>query len=113
MADPIGTAVPPGGQGWRWEWQLHARCRGRGELFFHPPREREPARGQRQDAALALCRACPVRRLCLEHALMSMETYGVWGGTTEGDRQSLLYGARAPRRRDGAGGRDRAANYYV
>lgn len=98
MADPIGTAVPPGAQGWRWEWQLRAGCHGQQELFFHPPGERAPERSQRQAAALTLCRACPVRPQCLEHALMSLETYGVWGGTTERDRQSMLYGERASRR---------------
>ena len=32
------------------------------------------------EAAKALCRPCPVRRLCLEGALERGEPWGVWGG---------------------------------
>jgi WhiB family redox-sensing transcriptional regulator len=38
-----------------------------------------------------------VRRECLEHALESREPYGVWGGTTEAEREVLLYGPRPVR----------------
>ena len=99
MPDVVGTAVPPGAQTWRWEWQLAARCRGRDDLFFHPHGEREPSRGTRERAAVEVCRSCPVRRECLEHALESREPYGVWGGTTEAEREQLLYGPRPVRAR--------------
>ncbi len=99
MPDVIGTAQPPGAQGWRWDWQLAARCRGRDDLFFHPHGEREPARSDRDAAAKALCARCPVRRECAAHALEMGEPYGVWGGFTEGEREEQLYGKRAPRRR--------------
>lgn len=37
-------------------------------------------------AAVAVCRACPVREVCLEYALEHGEL-GVWGGTTERERR--------------------------
>ena len=97
MPDVVGTAVPPGAQTWRWEWQLAARCRGRDDLFFHPHGEREPTRSQRETAAKAICASCPVQPECREHALVMREPYGVWGGTTETEREELLYGPRPVR----------------
>ena len=99
MPDVLGTAVPPGAQAWRWEWQDHAPCRGHEELFFHPPGEREPTRGERDRAAIQLCLRCPVRRECLDHALLMREPYGVWGGLTEDARSEVLYGPRPVRKR--------------
>jgi len=99
MPDVVGTARPPGAQGWRWEWQLAAACRGSDELFFHPHGEREPARSERERAAQALCRRCPVRRECADHALEMGEPYGVWGGVTEAEREEVLHGPRVVRRR--------------
>lgn len=72
-----------------WEWQQQAACRGRGELFFHPPGEREPSRSRRDRAAQELCRTCPVLDTCRAFALAHDEPYGVWGGLTEDDRQRL------------------------
>jgi WhiB family redox-sensing transcriptional regulator len=97
LSDVLGTAVPPGAQAWRWEWQERARCRGRQELFFHPSGEREPTRSERDRAARSVCLSCPVRRECTEHALLMREPYGVWGGMTELDRATALYG-RQPNR---------------
>jgi WhiB family redox-sensing transcriptional regulator len=99
VPDVLGTAVPPGAQSWRWEWQESAPCRGHEDLFFHPPGEREPSRSERDAAARAMCRRCPVRRECAQHALLMREPYGVWGGLTEDDRSVQLYGPRPVRRR--------------
>ena len=99
MPDLLGTAQPPGAQAWRWDWQEAARCRGCDDLFFHPTGEREPARSLREAAATALCRACPVRRECAQHALTMQEPYGVWGGLTETDRSEQLFGPRPVRKR--------------
>ena len=49
--------------------------------------------------ATALCRACPVRRECAQHALTMQEPYGVWGGLTETDRSEQLFGPRPVRKR--------------
>jgi WhiB family redox-sensing transcriptional regulator len=99
VPDVLGTARPPGAQTWRWEWQVLARCRGRDDLFFHPHGERDPERSEREAAAKQVCAGCPVKRECLDHALASVEPYGVWGGLSEGEREALLYGPRPVRKR--------------
>lgn len=72
-----------------WEWQLAGSCRDADpELFFHPELERGAARQHRDAAALAVCAECPVLRQCREHVLGHKESYGVWGGLTEEQRES-------------------------
>jgi WhiB family redox-sensing transcriptional regulator len=46
-----------------------------------------------------MCLRCPVRRECADHALLTREPYGVWGGLTEDDRSAVLYGPRPVRQR--------------
>ncbi|MER5779150.1 WhiB family transcriptional regulator [Streptomyces sp. NPDC002039] len=78
----------PGRAEHHWIWQMEAACRGLGsEAFFHPDGERGPDRAMREEAAKAVCAACPVRARCLEHALSVAEPYGVWGGLTAKERQ--------------------------
>jgi len=40
--------------------------------------------------AKQLCGMCPVAALCLDYALEAREPFGVWGGTSPGDRKKLL-----------------------
>lgn len=54
-----------------------------------------PERGESNRAALAICRACPVRQECLQNALAFGDEYGVWGGTTSHDRRAM---PKSPRR---------------
>ena len=59
-------------------------CRGLDpELFF-------PERGGNDTAqqALAVCHTCPCRDACLGWAIAN-EAYGIWGGTTESERQRI------------------------
>jgi hypothetical protein len=37
-----------------------------------------------------VCTGCPVRRECLHLAVLGSETEGVWGGTTEAERKTLI-----------------------
>lgn len=64
-------------------------------LFFGPAGERGSARQQREERAKEICADCPVQQACLQHALAAAEPYGVWGGLTEGERQTRT--APAPR----------------
>ena len=62
------------------------------ELFF--PQEVEindsklVSKYQNLSAAKAVCNSCPLKLQCLEYALKNYEI-GVWGGTTEHQREDL------------------------
>jgi WhiB family transcriptional regulator, redox-sensing transcriptional regulator len=62
-------------------WQDDAACRDYDPaLWFDPVAE---------DAAVAICATCPVQPECLERALTTRETFGVWGGFTTLERRRL------------------------
>jgi WhiB family redox-sensing transcriptional regulator len=73
------------------EWQLEAACRGEHASIFYPPMRFEPKRERlaREHAAKAICRSCPVRTQCLDHAIEADERYGIWGGLTDAERRHL------------------------
>ncbi len=74
-----------------WDWQMRGSCRGlSSDLFFHPERERGPARAAREARAKMVCRGCPVLARCRDHALAVHEAYGVWGGLTVEERRRLI-----------------------
>ena len=61
-----------------------------------------PEKGQHAVAktAMRICRACPVRTQCLDHALTGADTWvgiatGIWGGTTPTQRNQLRQQRRA------------------
>ena len=62
-------------------WQRRAACRGKGtDRWFSTIRGSD-------EAACAVCEACPVRRQCLSYALAFPEPLqGVWAGTNEEER---------------------------
>lgn len=67
-------------------WMDRALCTGLVDLFF-PPVGGESRWMVRQ--AKAVCEQCPVREECLEHALTTPETFGVWGGKSERERRAI------------------------
>lgn len=42
-----------------------------------------------RDAAVRLCRSCPLLQACASHAIAERELHGVWGATTAADRRSF------------------------
>ena len=77
-----------------WEWQHQGACRDLPtEMFFHPDGERGRARSQREMRAKQMCRQCPVITQCRTHALSVGEPYGIWGGLSESERETLLKGS--------------------
>lgn len=64
-------------------WQGMGECRSVADDSCFP----EP--GQATAAALDRCSFCPVRRSCLASALANDEEFGVWGGTTEIQRDVI------------------------
>jgi WhiB family redox-sensing transcriptional regulator len=49
-------------------------------------------------AARSICKSCPLQLQCLEYALKNHEI-GVWGGTTESQREELRKNSRPLARR--------------
>ncbi|MER5882677.1 WhiB family transcriptional regulator [Streptomyces sp. NPDC001941] len=66
-------------------WHDEALCAQTDPELFFPPQ----GGGVLQMAqARAVCAACPVRLPCLEHGVAHGER-GVWGGTTDRQRQAI------------------------
>lgn len=89
------AARPAGPSGRSTEWMGFAACRGADPgLFFPEPRE---------DTAEAkqVCRGCPVYADCLFYALLEPDKTrsGIWGGTTESEREALRQWDRSIRGR--------------
>jgi len=92
--------IPPVAQ-LRLGWQERAACQGSdARLFFGPEKERVRDREAREGAAKRVCATCPVLRECRNHALQTPELFGVWGGLSETDRETVFgrsFGRRIPR----------------
>jgi WhiB family redox-sensing transcriptional regulator len=67
------------------------------ELFFPQEVEmsgsRPVSKYHNLAAAKAICNSCPLKNPCLEYALRNVEV-GVWGGTTEHQRDDLRKASR-------------------
>ena len=65
-------------------WAEQALCRqvDTGDMFF-------PSKGGSTRSAKTVCRACPVRDECLQHALDFGITDGVFGGMSPTEREAL------------------------
>lgn len=72
-------------------WRIRAACRGPETALFFPPAnaERRDERDARERRAKSICRECPVRTQCLDHALHVGEMHGIWGGLNESERRGL------------------------
>ena len=91
-ADPTRTGPQGSTATSEPEWHLDAQCRRANAVHFFPPPhfEQKPEKDARESQARALCRACPVRPACLEHALTVREPHGIWGGLNELERRREL-----------------------
>ena len=65
-------------------WQDEAACKTLPLEMFFPPAEQEA------DAAKTICSGCTVKEPCLEAALAAGERFGIWGGLTSDERQSIV-----------------------
>ncbi|MEA2686699.1 MAG: WhiB family transcriptional regulator, redox-sensing transcriptional regulator [Actinomycetota bacterium] len=80
-------------------WTDDANCRSAEVALFFPTGE-TGVEAETIRAAKALCRACPVNDTCLQYALETRQTDGIWGGTTERERRRIRrawVASRAPR----------------
>lgn len=66
-------------------WRLEAVCTDlSSEAFFLVGDDLE---GMRK--AQEICATCPVKQECLEFAIGTNQTLGIWGGTTPNERRRL------------------------
>jgi WhiB family redox-sensing transcriptional regulator len=70
-------------------WWEHAAC------AWTYPDEWFPAKGKSSRVAKRICQRCPVRTECLEYALATGTTEGIWGGMSGRQRQRLAENRRA------------------
>jgi WhiB family redox-sensing transcriptional regulator len=77
---------------WTYGWQFDASCRGEDSALFFAPNyfERREEKEAREGRAKAICARCPVRAECLEYAIRTRESHGIWGGLNELERRQLL-----------------------
>jgi WhiB family redox-sensing transcriptional regulator len=69
-------------------WRSQARCVGTDPDFFFPlGASGEPL--AQAEAAKQVCGQCGVQALCLQYALETNQTTGVWGGTNEDERRVI------------------------
>ena len=72
------------------ERQIDAAWRTRGACQQVDPETFFPAPNESADAAVSLCRRCPVQGACLAWALDVSDCQGVWGGTMPRERRAML-----------------------
>src|ERR1700755_1253378 len=103
----------------RRDWWRSAACLEADPELFFPVSAHGPGAGEIARAK-AVCAVCRVRRQCLQYALATHQVHGVWGGTSEDERQLCVRREREQRdrgtwgRRGGAepggnGARDRGS----
>ena len=64
-------------------WMARGNCSNKPpEIFF-------PSDGAGVEKAKGICFTCPVKVLCLEHALVHRIDHGVWGGCSERQRRRI------------------------
>ncbi|MEU1465720.1 WhiB family transcriptional regulator [Streptomyces sp. NPDC005727] len=78
-------------------WREHAACRHEDPDLFFPIGTTGPSQVQAQQAK-AVCGGCPVREQCLDWALDTGQSIGIWGGTTETERRALRRRVRSRQR---------------
>ena len=66
-------------------WASDGLCQGLSEMFFGQLGEKSHIRQQREAAAVAICKVCPVLYDCRQFARANREL-GIWGGETEDER---------------------------
>lgn len=69
------------------EWMERGACVGMDTNKFYPPSETD-TRSAYVTEAKAICKPCPVRTECLNWALR-YEEQGLWGGTTQTERERM------------------------
>ena len=82
-----------------WEptegWRDEAACGGAETALFFPAGEEASL----AEAAKSVCAMCPVADECLQYALATNQSEGIWGGMTGSERRRLRRRLRDRQRR--------------
>ena len=62
------------------DWTEHAECRNHDPELFWPEKNDEIKPAQQ------ICLTCPVQAQCLDYAVKTKQTQGIWGGLTPAAR---------------------------
>ncbi|HTF54142.1 MAG TPA: WhiB family transcriptional regulator [Pseudonocardia sp.] len=73
------------------DFRHSAACRDADPELFFPIGDGGPTAKQ-TDEALFVCYRCPVRAACLDWALCTGQSEGIWGGHTPAERRALHRG---------------------
>ena len=73
-------------------WRFAAACRGEDSAYFFPPShlEERAERRAREGYAKGLCAKCPVRAECLDYAMSTRESHGIWVSSCDHGLPSAL-----------------------
>lgn len=91
-----GLEFPPSG----------GSCIGEDTTMWFPLLDKGSSKSQQDkyksdtSTALGFCATCEVREECLDYALRN-EPWGIWGGTTEGQRAKIRFDKKITLSRDG------------
>jgi WhiB family transcriptional regulator, redox-sensing transcriptional regulator len=77
-------------------WMPQGACQGEDPELFFPIAATGPALAQ-AIAAKKVCFRCGVRAACLSYALATLQA-GIWGGTTQEERQAMRRSSGFPPR---------------
>lgn len=69
------------------DWRYDAACAGMNTELFYPESSKESAENMK--ILGPMCKKCPVRQQCLDHALWYPERFGIWAGMLSGERKLL------------------------
>lgn len=84
------------------DWRDLAACADHDPDLFFPAGETGPAADQIRRAK-EICASCDVTSECLEYAIETNQSAGIWGGLTEDERRPVRRRWLAERRRRKAG----------
>jgi WhiB family redox-sensing transcriptional regulator len=68
------------------DWRAVGACRTADPDIFFPVAVGTPVAARQVARAQLICAGCAVRQQCLDFAMRTRETAGIWGGTTPEER---------------------------
>ncbi len=75
-------------------WRDRAACKGKETLMWYPwatttSEDRAKVDTDKLATARFICRSCPVQTQCLDYAITTNQTDGIWAGTLPSERRRL------------------------